>query len=311
MKRSNRVKWGEIKVGLVITAAVAALLWASFSGGGTSIFENKIVYQAYFANVNGLVSGAPVWISGIEVGNVASMEFINIDSARQILVKMRVVEKVRNMITTDAKVMIGTIGLLGDKYVEIIPGTLTNPVIAEGEFIETATAGDLTAVLEESEEAMIQMQGLLGNLDTLTGRINQGEGTVGQLFRDDRLYVEMTRLMSSMTVLVEGLQKNQERIAGSIESVAINLDTITTRVEKNSGTIGKLLADPGLYDNLHSSTGRIDSILAKINSGEGTAGAVVNDQELYVEIKNLIVRIENLVTDIEENPRKYFKFSVF
>jgi len=311
MKRSNRVKWGELKVGLVITAAVAALLWASFSGGGTSIFEDKVIYQAYFANVNGLVSGAPVWISGVEVGNVASMEFVNIDSARQILVKIRIVKKVQKMITTDAKVMIGTIGLLGDKYIEITPGTLTNPVLKEGEFIPTASAGDLSAVLEQSEGAMIQMKGLLGNLDTLTGRINTGEGTVGQLFRDDKLYFEMTKLMSSMTVLVDGLQKNQERIVGSIESVATNLDTITTRVEKNSGTIGKLLTDPGLYDNLHSSTGRIDSILAKINNGEGTAGAVVNDEELYVEIKNLVVRIENLVTDIEQNPHKYFKFSVF
>ncbi len=311
MKRSNRVKWGEIKVGLVITAAIAALLWASFSGGGTSIFDDKVIYQAYFSNVNGLVSGAPVWISGVEVGNVASIQFVNIDSARQILLKIRVLKKVQNMITTDAKVTIGTIGLLGDKYVEIIPGTLSKPMLVEGDVIQSTTAGDLSAVLDHSEDVVVEMKGLLGNLDTLTGRINNGEGTVGQLFRDDRLYSELTRLMASMTVLVDGLQKNQERIAGSIESVATNLDTITSRVEKNTGTIGKLLADPGLYNNLHSSTGRIDSILAKINNGEGTAGAVVNDAELYIEIKNLVVRIENLVTDIEQNPHKYFKFSVF
>jgi phospholipid/cholesterol/gamma-HCH transport system substrate-binding protein len=66
-----------------------------------------------------------------------------------------------------------------------------------------------------------------------------------------------------------------------------------------------------VFDNLHASTGRIDSILARLSQGSGTAGAILTDDELYVETKNLIVRIENLVDDIEKNPRKYFKFSVF
>ncbi len=311
MKRSNRVKWGELKVGLVITLAVVALLWASFSGGGTSIFEDKIKYKAYFANVNGLVAGAPVWISGVEVGNVSSIEFVNLDSARQILIELRVIEKTRRMLTTDAQVSLGTIGLLGDKYIELTPGTLSNPMLEVGSVIQTKSAGDLTAILGESQGAVTKMKGLMDNLDQLTGKVNRGEGSMGRLFNEDVLYVEMTRLLSEMTILVQGLQKNQERLITSIENVSTNIDTITSRVEQNTGTIGKLIADPGLYNNLHSSAGRIDSILAKINQGEGTAGAIVNDDELYQEIKNLVVRIENLVTDIEKNPKKYFKFSVF
>jgi phospholipid/cholesterol/gamma-HCH transport system substrate-binding protein len=311
MKRTIRVKWGELKVGLLITFAIAALLWASFTGGGTSVFDPKISYAAYFTNVNGLVTGAPVWISGVEVGNVSSIIFVNLDSVRQIEVKIKVKKKVANMVTMDATLKLGTIGFLGDKYIEIIPGTLSLPEMEPGMFIKSAQANDMSAMIGTGEKAMTNFRDLAGNLTTITDKIKRGEGTTGKLFTNDTLYYEMTKMVSSMTLLINELQKNQERLTSSVENVAVSLDSITSNLNSKRGTAGKLLADPGLYDNLHSSASRIDSILSKVNRGEGTAGALVNDDSLYVEIKNLVTRVNNLVTDIQKDPRKYFKFSVF
>ncbi len=311
MKRSNRIKWGEIRVGLLITIVIVILLWASFSGGGTSIFESKITYNAYFKNANGLVPGAPVWLSGVEVGNVRSVTFVNLDPERQLEMKLSVLSKHRHMITEDATITLGTIGLLGDKYVEITPGDLSKPEIPENGVIETKKAENLSAVFAEGSEALSSTQQLLKNLSDLTGRLKRGEGSVGRMFTEDTLYNELTTLLASVTVLVGDLQKNQERLTASIENVAGNIGNISDKVDSNSGTIGKLISDPGVYDNIHSSTGRLDSILAKVERGDGTAGAMVNDAELYEEVKNLVVRIDNLVADIEKNPRKYFKFSVF
>ena len=311
MKQSTKVKWGEIKVGILIAIAIFVLLWASFSGSGTSIFEKKVGYVAYFDNVNGLVKGAPVWIAGVEVGNVKSIKFVNLDSAGQIEIRLRVKKSVTNMITIDASIRLGTIGLLGDKYVEIIPGTLGRQLIAEDGAIRTDATGDLAAIMSEGEELVSSSRKVMGNLCDITGRIKDGEGTLGQLILNNQLHTELTGLIASMTVLMDDLQENQERITDALENMSTNLADVTAKANSNTGTIGKLLADPKLYDNLHSSTGRIDSILSKINKGQGTAGAMVNDDELYQEIKNLVVRINNLVTDIEQNPRKYLKFSVF
>jgi len=311
MKRSNKEKWGELKVGLLITLAIVVLLWASFTGSGTSIFEDKISYIAYFDNVNGLIAGAPVWIAGVEVGNVKSVKFVNLDSANQIEITIRVKQSVTNMITTDASIRLGTIGFLGDKYAEIIPGTIGKPLLTEGSAIRTEATGDISAVLSEGEDMMTSARHVMTNLDEITKRMKNGEGTLGQLATNDILYTELTSMIGSMTVLIEGLQGNQARITTAVENISVNLESVAEKANSNSGTIGKLLGDPGLYDNLHASTGRIDSILAKINQGRGTAGAMVNDDEMYQEIKNLIVRVENLVSDIEENPGRYFKFSVF
>jgi phospholipid/cholesterol/gamma-HCH transport system substrate-binding protein len=82
-------------------------------------------------------------------------------------------------------------------------------------------------------------------------------------------------------------------------------------VDDGEGSLGKLVNEEQLYNNMVRSTGRLDSILAKIDRGEGTAGALVNDAQLYEDVRNLMVRVQNLVADIEANPRKYFKFSVF
>ncbi|MCP4704648.1 MAG: MCE family protein [candidate division Zixibacteria bacterium] len=311
MKRSTKVKWGEIKVGVLITIALFVLVWASFSGSGTSIFDKKVKFVAYFDNVNGLVKGAPVWIAGVEVGNVSSIKFVNLDSAGQIELKLRVKESVTNMITIDARIRLGTIGMLGDKYLEIIPGTLGKQLIAEDGAIKTDAKGDLAAIMSEGEELISSSRKTMGNLCDITKQIQNGEGTLGQLISNDELHVELAGLISSMTILMDGLQKNQERITGAMENMSSDLADVTAKANSNTGTIGKLLSDPKLYDNLNSSTGRIDSILSKINQGQGTAGAIVNDDDLYQEVKNLVVRIENLVTDIEQNPSKYLKFSVF
>jgi phospholipid/cholesterol/gamma-HCH transport system substrate-binding protein len=311
MKRTIRVKWGELKVGLLITVAIAALLWASFTGGGTSIFDKKVSYASYFTNVNGLVTGAPVWIAGVEVGNVTSIKFVNLDSVRQIEIKIKVKEVVINMITMDATLRLGTIGFLGDKYIEIVPGTLTLPVMEPGMFIKSEPASDLTAMLGPGQEAMTNFRDMAGNLTAITDKIKRGEGTTGQLFTNDTLYFEMTKMVSAMTILINELQKNQERLTSSVEDVAVSLDSITSNLNSKRGTAGKFIGDPALYDNLQSSASRIDSILAKMNRGDGTVGALVNDDSMYIEIKNLIVRVENLIGDIEKNPRKYFKFSVF
>ncbi len=311
MKRSNRIKWGEIRVGLLITLVIVLLLWASFSGGGTSIFDSKTFYTAYFKNANGLVPGAPVWLSGVEVGNVKSIEFVNLDEERKLKMKVSVLSKNAYMITEDATITLGTIGFLGDKYVEITPGDLTKPRLPEGGVIATRQADDLAGMFAEGGEVMSSTRELMDNLSDVTSKIKRGEGSVGRIFTEDTLYSELTKLIASMTVLIADLQRNQERLVVSMENVSSDLDDITGKINSNSGTVGKLISDPGVYDNIHSSTGRLDSILAKVERGEGTAGALVNDAELYEEVKNLIVRVENLVSDIEKNPRKYFKFSVF
>ena len=67
----------------------------------------------------------------------------------------------------------------------------------------------------------------------------------------------------------------------------------------------------GTLGNITTSTACLDTIILRVNAAEGRMGLLVNDTALYIEVTELMVRVNNLATDIEKNPRKYFKFSVF
>jgi len=311
MKRTVGVKWGNLAVGIVLMVAIAVALWASLSGGGTSIFERKGNFVCYFKNVSGLVRGSPVWMSGVEVGNIRLVSFVNLDSLRQVKVVCRIKRSAWSMLTEDAEVMLGTIGLVGDKYVEVIPGTKGKPVISEMDVIATRDAGDALTMFKAGEEAIGEARSVVDNLDALLARMNRGEGTLGQLSTNDLLYHNLTELAKRLTRLTADLQKNQERIVSSLEKTVTTVEHLSEQVSGNTGTIGKLVNDPRLYDNLAATSARIDTIMHRINTAEGSLGLLVSDTALYVEMTNLLARINNLVTDIEKNPRKYFKFSIF
>ncbi|MFQ5498347.1 MAG: MlaD family protein [Candidatus Zixiibacteriota bacterium] len=311
MKKTIGEKWGALKVGLVLVFAIAAMLWASFFGGGTSIFEQKSTFVCYFQNVNGLISGSPVWMAGVEVGNIRSVKFVNLDSVRVVQVTCRIKKSAWPMVTSQARVQLGTIGFLGDKYVEVLPGVVGGPTIADGDVVPTAVSADAASMFEAGREAFDGAGELVSSMDTLLTRLNRGEGTLGQMAVDDQLYSKMTTLMARLSKLTASMQNNQERIVSSIETTAEALSDLSKKVNGNTGTIGKIMNDPALYDNLAATSARFDSILTRINTAEGSLGLLVSDTTLYTDLSNLLVRVGNLVSDIEENPRKYFKLSVF
>lgn len=311
MQRSIRVRWGNLKVGLLLVFAFAVLFWASLTGTGTSILDPKGLFTCYFNNVNGLLPGAPVWLSGVEIGNVKAIEFVNLDSLRQVKVTCRVKKSIWHQLTPDSEVQLGVIGFLGDKFVEIIPGLKGGEPIKEGDVIPTRDAGSAERMFKEGEQALSEAGDIMSNLDEILGRMNRGEGTLGKLTTQDEIYRQMTKLLANLTVLTGDLQKNQERIISSIEKTSNAIGNLSEKVDQSTGTLGKIINDPQLYDNLNATSASLDSVMMKMNSAEGTLGLMVNDTALYVEITDLVSRIGSLVSDMEKNPRKYFKFSVF
>jgi phospholipid/cholesterol/gamma-HCH transport system substrate-binding protein len=177
--------------------------------------------------------------------------------------------------------------------------------------VPTEDVGEATKMFKAGEDAINDVRGITKNLDTVLSRMNRGEGTLGKMATDSALYVQLTKLVTNLTTLTQGLQKNQERITASLEKTATSVADISEKINANKGTAGKLVNDPTLYNNLSSTSAQLDSVLRKMNASQGSLGMMVNDTTMYVEIANLIKRVNNLVTDIEKDPRKYFKFSVF
>lgn len=311
MKRTGKIKWGNAKIGIVVSIAIAAILYSSFSGGGVSIFEAKDYLVVYFESVNGLLKGASVRMSGIEVGTVKSIKFTNQGVNRRLEVRLNVKESVWELITTDSKVQLGTIGLLGDKYIEIFPGTPGLPIVQSGAELKLKEESGLEVLSDRTPDMVNAIDTVLTNLQAVSQKLADGKGTAGKIITDTMLYSNLVAVLDQTGKVLAEIQRNQTRILEKLGSTLDNAERLTSKMDKGDGSLGQLFNDDQLYQNIAGSAGSLDSILAKIDRGQGSAGALVNDTALYEEMRNLIVRINNLVSDIEKNPRKYFKFSVF
>lgn len=308
MRRSNRVKWSEVRVGVLLLSAFAMAMSASFFGGGTSIFQSKNFFRAYFTSVNGLTTGSPVWMRGVEVGNVRSIRF---DPETH---KIEVVGKVRSgvwhMVTIDSKAKIAAIGLIGDKYVDLIPGTPEAPTLTHNGAI-SVVEDDAEKIFREGASALENLNALAVDFKTVLKKIVDGEGTMGRLFSDTVLYDNLNQTLSELSATLKSFNENQSRAFTSLEDGVKSFEKLTDALTDSGGTVGRLLFDTTLYTDLTGMTGKLNRVLGKIESGEGTLGAVFNDPDLYVGLKDLLARVENLLLDMETNPKKYFKVSVF
>jgi len=313
MKRAGKVKWGELKVGILIFIGILFMLYASFRGGGTSIFESKNDYTSYFEDLDGLAVGSPVWLAGVEVGNVDNVTFLEqqVELGKNIQIDMRVKGSVAYLITPGSRVQIATIGLLGDKYVKILPGPPADIPLAGGSVIPASGTAGLAGAMEGLPETIDRLNRLLTSVENLAAAVDTGSGTLAMLIRDPELATEVTNLIDRSSSLMATLERNASSMSRDFESISSDFHALSEELLSGQGTIAQLLKDPRPFDNIVSATARLDTLLAKVESGEGTAGQLVNDQELYDNITDLMARMNTLTKDLMDNPKKYFKFSVF
>ena len=181
----------ELKVGSFVLLALAGLSYFIFSVSNLSLFEKGHVLQAVFGFANGLKEAAPVRLAGVEAGLVKNMEVFaddNDNKKTKVRVTMWIKEGVE--IPVDSKVTINQLGLLGEKYVEILPGTST-------EFFKAGTVvvGFDPVPMEKISE---RVYALTDKLEKTIDNINKGQGTVGKFLTDESIYRNLDELTADL-----------------------------------------------------------------------------------------------------------------
>jgi phospholipid/cholesterol/gamma-HCH transport system substrate-binding protein len=311
MKRTDRVKWGELKVGLLVAFGLAFLLWASFSGSGTSIFYSKRPLNTLLNTANGLIAGAPVRLSGVEVGKVGEIRLIGKSPSEQVFVTMLIEERAWPIVKADSRATLGTIGMLGDKYIEVSPGSLELPELKPGDYIEGRVAGDLLGLIDRAPEMVGNLEHLARALGDLARKLEGTEGTLGKLIHSDTLYESLTRASRQAASLVARLDERVPTLVDKAGTAVDEFTDVARSVTDTAGTVGKLLTSASVYDRLNTLTLRLDSLAAGLQAGQGTAGALLKDETVYADLHKTILDVQFLLKDIQENPKKYVTFKVF
>lgn len=311
MIRSSRVKWSELRVGMVLLFAFALLLWASFTGSGFTVFSKTESLVAFFPGVNGLVTGAPVWMAGLEVGHVTTVGFVERDGRPLVRVAFKVKRDAFAMITTDTKVAVGTMGLMGDKFLDIQPGRPGAPAVAPGAELGIIRSADLTSAFSGTPELMEQSSRAVRELSAVLERINRGEGFLGGLTMESPTSAAVDSLIFSAHALLADLNTSQKELTAVLSETSNKLNHLTEAIEKGDGTLGRLVHDSSLYVSLSGMSSRAERLFAKMEQGEGTAGRLMTDEAIYDDVRVLLGEVQALIDDIKQHPRKYFKVSLF
>jgi len=311
MKRSARVPWSEVRVGVVIIFAFSVLMWAAFQGTGFTVFKKSHSLTTFFSDVNGLATGSPVWLGGIEVGHVSGMRLVEIGGVGQIEITLAIETGAWDLVSSESKAAIGTVGLMGDKYVSVTLRTPGQPSASDGDTLATTIAGDLTTAFSGAPKLMDGLSETMGHLNAILERIERGEGYLGRVTSNTRSSDEIDSLVTSSRQLLTDLNKSQKRLVQSVEHASSAFDSLTDGVLHGGGTLSKLVWDTTLYANLSSMTHRADNMVARWESGTGTADKLMTDSTLYIEVRELVTDTRTLLDDIMANPRRYFKFSMF
>jgi phospholipid/cholesterol/gamma-HCH transport system substrate-binding protein len=310
MKRSGEIRWGELRLGLLIVVAMALFLWASIQGG-SSLFKKEYVLHSRFSNVQGVVAGAPIWFQGVEVGTVKSLDFVPMGDTSGVAVTFKVDQKVFPLIRRDSRVRIQALNVFGEKFIEVTPGTRMAARVSNGDTLLSQRPFDIAEIMERGNRIVDQLSTTMTDLQFVMAKVRRGEGSLGRLANDDELYVSLNRTVRSAETLTAHLDRSQVEMRSNLVSLTSTLDSLLKRVDRGEGTLGRMAKDPALYDNMASASARMDSTLARVERGEGNLGQLSKDEKLYKNLEGSLARLSDLIADIQKNPKKYFSFSVF
>jgi phospholipid/cholesterol/gamma-HCH transport system substrate-binding protein len=317
MKRSVQLTWDQLRVGLMIVVALAIMVFAIYKvGTAANLFSKRYELVTFFADAAGLRKGGQVMIAGQLAGVVHDIEFlpVDFDTTRNLRVTMRIDGHVRDQVRSDSRARLRTLGLLGDKVVDISPGTPRYSVLSEGDTVASVRAVDYEAVIGQAAEAVDDMVLLVRDLRQITGGIVRGEGSIGQLVTNRSLYDQLTGTLARTNATLARLQSSNGTLARLLDDPSLynrlvavlgSTDSLVTALNTREGTLGRLLHDDSLYVNLVGITSEGRRLMEEIARGDGTINRLLTDHTLYDQLNKLTTDMSAILEDVRRDPRAY------
>jgi phospholipid/cholesterol/gamma-HCH transport system substrate-binding protein len=318
--------WEQLRVGLLLllglAIAAAAVMLVGRSG---SVFGERYQLVTLVRSAAGLVPGAAVQLAGQTVGQVDRVELIapeeRPESGQAVALWLAINVDVQNQIREDSRAQVRTQGLLGDRLIDIRPGSADSRVLANGDTVQAASSIDYDALIAEGSEAVGDLAEITRNLAAMTRGILDGEGSLGQLVTDARLYERLVSLSGSLDTLMTAAADpsspvrqllEDDSLYVSLRSTLASMDTLASGIAAGEGSLGRMLTTDSLYDALLRSVTRTDSLLASLESGEGAMGKLFTDPMLYEELLKTMTDLGSLLEAFREDPDRYMPdISVF
>ncbi|MBL9209875.1 MAG: MCE family protein [Opitutaceae bacterium] len=308
------------RVGLFFILGLA-LTWVTFETlrGGKVFKDQGYNLIAGFESLKELKEGDEVRMAGVKIGEVEKTRL----AGRRAEAVLRISHQVK--IKSDASAMIVMAGLIGTNYLSVTLGTEAAPDLPDGAEITTKTTPDLNSVMTQMGELGKKLETAIGdlssalsgdgknetgiikkvdqlitenreniskataNLQEITTKVNKGEGTLGRLISDPKMYDE---LVSTIAEIKNGASEAKTFIA--------NAQKIVDQVKSGQGAIGALVFDQKAGDDIKVSIANLRSVSEKIARGEGSLGKLLSDESLFRDAQSIMKKADRALDGLDD-----------
>lgn len=310
----------EKKVGMFFVCGLIILGILLEIGEKWNPFEKNIPYKTYLTSITGLKVGDPVRLAGVDVGKITRIVILT----DKIEIDFEV--KPGTRVRSDTVAGLRLTNLLGGQFLGLSFGSPRAPILPPDSVVAGRDVANIDIIVDNlsdvikdakslvtnlnknQEEVMRKvanilddnrgnLRGTISNLNSITQKLDRGDGSLALLLNDKKLYADASSAMGSIKGIAGKIERGEGTIGKLVNDDVLYRDLrvgvkdlnsglhdvkeMTAKISRGEGTIGKLMQDEALYNELRDASKNVKEIAQKINSGQGTIGRLVNEDQLY------------------------------
>ena len=320
MPQQQRLKWTQLRVGIMVIIGLAILaIGIFFMSGQEGFFRRRYKLKAYVSEAGALRQSAEVDLDGVAVGDVEKIEISPYpEPERAVEIVMHIARTYQHLIRADSRASIETVGLLGDSYVNITRGSPGQEVIAAGGVLKTSEKADVKRVVQNANSVFTNLGVLSTTLNNISSQVQSGKGSLGKLVYDQTLYNRLNKTTDSFDRMVTRVDQGQgtlgklmadETLYGTTVATIDRLNKVIDDMQHGPGSLAKFVSDPSVYNNVNHLVTQANSLVDNINQGQGTLGKLAKDPQLYNRLNETFDHLNALSTRMDQGQGTLGKLS--
>ena len=295
----------EFKIGVFVITVIAASFFMINFLRGEDIFNREMKLSARYADLEGLVPSAPVYLKGYKAGKVT--EVVYEPETDDFSVTCSILKTFR--IPSDSKMIIYGVDIMGSKGIRIEPGT-SETMAQNGDFLASTSEPALLDGLASEVVPIIYKVG-----DTLDS-LNVVMASVNHLLNNENIYrtlAHMERTMASVSAVASQLEGKSDEFNAFVENISLMSERLVSISEKADTVMTDVssVVSQVSGEDISAVVASLKLLLENINDPDGTFGKLLTDDSIYLSVDSLLDTVEEFVGKIQENPKKYIRISVF
>ncbi|TJY31863.1 MlaD family protein [Pontimicrobium aquaticum] len=293
----------EVKAAVLVISGLLLIVYLFNYLKGQNLLDASRTFYAVYDNVEGLAPSSPVTINGHVVGKVQEIGFTE-DGSAKLQVKLLVDSDFQ--FSKNSKAELYEAGLIGGKAIAIVPTFDSSENANDGDILEGTVKAGLTELVNQKltplqgkiESVMVSADSLLGNINDVFDKQTKANlrNSIAQL---NQTISSFKNTSNSINTLLESNKEKLDSTITSFKSASANLASITD--EMAQANLGETITE------LQETIASFKNILSSIDKGEGSMGKLMKDEGLYNNLEGATKELEELLRDIKLHPKRYFR----